>query len=120
MAETDASDAGAGETGLREAIADMPAPHRELGQRIHEIVIENAPSFTPRTWYGMPAYEHDGATVCFFRSDGDFMTFGFTEHATLEPEADAEHRLIPAAWFFTELDEPSEAELAAIVRRARN
>lgn len=108
----------AGETDLLEKIDEMPAPFRDMGLRLHEIITENAPALTPRTWYGMPAYEQDGRTVCFFRVDDAYMTFGFTEKAELAPAEDVPHQLIPSAWFFTELDDATEVELTAIVRNA--
>ncbi|MET0259582.1 MAG: hypothetical protein ABW227_00680, partial [Gaiellaceae bacterium] len=40
-------------------IAEMPKRDRALAKRIHEIVKATAPSLSPRTWYGMPAYAND-------------------------------------------------------------
>jgi hypothetical protein len=98
-------------------IAAMPAPWRNLGERVHAIILRSAPVLQPRVWYGMPGYEKDGKTVCFFRADKNYMTFGFTQEANLTPEEGAPHRLIDCAWFFTALDDATEAKLAAIVRR---
>lgn len=105
-----------GEAELLEAVAEMSTPFLEMGERLHDIVTENAPGFTPRTWYGMPGYEKDGTTVCFFRVDGEYMTFGFTEKVDLTPDEDAPHQLIESTWFFTALDDATEDELTAIVR----
>lgn len=89
-----------------------------MGTRPHEIIMESAPSLAPGTWYGMPADELDGRTVCFFRVDGELMTFGFTEHAALAPDEDAAHQLVASAWVLTGMDEATEEELAEIVRAA--
>src|SRR6185437_16394289 len=45
-----------GETAVREALAKMAPKDRAIGKRIHELVKAAAPSLTPKTWYGMPAY----------------------------------------------------------------
>jgi hypothetical protein len=106
-----------GEAAVRAKIAEMPAPYRAMGERLHEIITETAPELVPRTWYGMPAYARDGKVVCFFRVD-KFMTFGLSEDATLAREEGAAHQLMPSAWFLSGLDDATEAEVAAIVHQA--
>jgi hypothetical protein len=98
-------------------IAQMPAPYRAMGERLHEIITSSAPELTPRTWYGMPAYAKEGKVVCFFRVD-KYMTFGLTEDANLTREEGAPHQLMGSAWFFTALDDATEAKLSDIVRKA--
>jgi hypothetical protein len=100
-----------------EKIAAMPQPYRAMGERIHSLVLQSAPQLQPTTWYGMPAYAKDGKVVCFFRAD-TYMTFGLTDKANLALEEGAPHQLRGSAWFFTALDDATEAELSAIVRRA--
>lgn len=107
-----------GEAELLETIEAMPDSFRHMGERLHKIFSKTVPSLTPRTWYGMPAYELDGTTVCFFRVDADYMTFGFTEHADLTPDETTSHQLIPCAWFFTTLDDETEAKVEEIILRA--
>ena len=53
----------------------------------------------------MPGYAKDGKTVCFFRADKKYMTFGFTQDANLTREEGAPHQLIESAWYFTALDQ---------------
>jgi hypothetical protein len=106
-----------GEAAVLAKIAQMPAPYRAMGERLHEIITESAPGLTPRTWYGMPAYAKDGKVVCFFRVD-KYMTFGLTEDANLTREEGAPHQLMESAWYFTALDDATEARLSAIVRKA--
>jgi len=65
----------------------------------------------------MPGYAKDGPVICFFRRD-KYMTFGLTEKANFTPEAGVPHRLMPSAWFFSSLDDATEAKIAEIVRNA--
>ncbi len=46
------------------------------------------------------------------------MTFGLTEKANHTREEGATDQLMGAAWFFTALDDATEAKLSAIVRKA--
>ncbi|HVW86285.1 MAG TPA: DUF1801 domain-containing protein [Bryobacteraceae bacterium] len=101
-------------------IAAMPAPYRAMGARIHALILRSAPELRPALWYGMPAYSKNGKTVCFFRADRRFMTFGFTQDANLTREEDAPHQLIESAWYFTALDDATEARLAVLVRKYAN
>src|SRR5690349_1360520 len=55
------------------AIAAMQEPDRSMAKRIHAIIKENAPSLSPKTWYGMPAYaDKDDNVVCFFQTAQKF------------------------------------------------
>ena len=106
-----------GEAAVLEKIAAMPDPFRPMAERLHALILRAAPALQPATWYGMPGYIKDGKTVCFFRADKKYMTFGFTQDANLAPEQGAPHQLIDCAWFFTALDPATEARLATILRR---
>jgi hypothetical protein len=105
-----------GEAAVLAKIAEMPAPYRAMGERLHEIIMTSVPGLTPRTWYGMPAYAKEGKVLCFFRAD-KYMTFGLTEDANFTLEEGATHQLMEYAWFFTALDDATEAKLSAIVRK---
>ncbi len=106
-----------GEAAVVAKIAAMPAPYRAMGERLHALISRSAPALQPGLWYGMPGYAKDGKTVCFFRADKKYMTFGFTQEANLTPEEGAPHQLIESAWYFTGLDDATEAKLSAIVRK---
>ncbi|HUI58424.1 MAG TPA: DUF1801 domain-containing protein [Bryobacteraceae bacterium] len=106
-----------GETAVLSKIAAMPAPYRAVGERLHALIRRSAPALQPTLWYGMPAYAKDGKTICFFRADKKYMTFGFTQEANLTREEGAPHQLIECAWYFTALDDATEAKLSAIVRK---
>src|SRR6266536_3079659 len=45
-----------GERDLLAAIAAMKEPDRALAKRLHAIIEATAPTLSPKTWYGMPAY----------------------------------------------------------------
>jgi uncharacterized protein YdhG (YjbR/CyaY superfamily) len=108
----------AGESDLLAKIAEMPKADRALAKRIHEIVKATAPSLSPKTWYGMPAYADDnGKVVCFFQSAAKFKsryaTFGFNEAANLDQGA-----MWPTAFAVKELTPKEEAKIAALVKKA--
>src|SRR4029453_12953001 len=108
----------AGESDLLAKIAEMPKADRALAKQIHEIVKATAPSLSPKTWYGMPAYADDnGKVVCFFQSAAKFKsryaTFGFNEAANLDQGA-----MWPTAFAVKELTPKEEAKIAALVKKA--
>jgi uncharacterized protein YdhG (YjbR/CyaY superfamily) len=82
------SDKADGESDVLAKIAEMPKPDRVMAERIHAIVKAKAPTLTPKTWYGMPAYAKDGKVICFFQSGAKFKsryaTFGFQQDANLD------------------------------------
>ena len=106
-----------GEAALKEKIAAMAMPYRAMGERLHEVILASAPHLRPSLWYGMPAYTRDGQVVCFFRAD-KYMTLGLSDKANHDLEEGAAHQLRESAWFFTDLDEATEARIGAIVRKA--
>jgi len=108
------------EVAVRDKIAALPA-FQDIAARLHEVILEAAPELQPRLWYQMPGYatSKKSPVLCFFRvDDGQYLTFGLSEHAHHEPDPEAGHQLMGSAWFLTGLDEPTEARIAEIVRRA--
>ncbi len=106
------------ESALLEKIAEMPPPDRAMAKRIHAIVKAGAPSLTPKTWYGMPAYANDdGKVVCYFQAASKFnaryATFGFNDTAKLDQGA-----MWPTSFALTELTAAEEKKIAALVRKA--
>src|SRR3989344_6853953 len=78
-----------GESALLTKVSQMPEPDRTMAKKIHAIVKAKAPTLTPKTWYGMPAYANkDGKVVCFFQGAHKFKsryaTFGFSDSANLD------------------------------------
>ena len=110
-------DKAAGESAVLAKIAEMPQPDRALGERLHAIITASAPSLSPKTWYGMPAYAKDGKVICFFQSAAKFKTryatFGFMHDANLD-----EGGLWPTAFALTKLTAADEAKIAALVKKA--
>lgn len=99
-------------------IAEMPEPDRALAERVHAIVVADAPELSPKLWYGQPAYARKGKVVCFFRSgqaDKErYSTFGFTPEANLDDGSG----LWPTAFALTEVSGAAEATIAALVKQA--
>jgi len=106
-----------GESAVLAKIAAMEMPYRAIGERLHALILRSAPGLQPTLWYGMPAYAKDGKAICFFRAD-KYMTFGLSDKANHAIEEGAPHQLRESAWFFTALDDATEAKLSAIVRKA--
>ena len=106
-----------GERALLAKIAEMPEPDRAMAERLHEIITKNAPSLSPKTWYGMPAYAKDDKVVCFFKSADKFKsryaTFGFEEAANLDEGA-----MWPTSFALTKLTAADEKKIGALVKRA--
>ncbi len=100
------------------AIDAMQEPDRSLAKRIHAIIKDNAPSLSPKTWYGMPAYANqDGKIVCDFKPAQKFNM----RYATLEFQ-DAAHldegAMWPVAFALKELTAADEARIIALVKKA--
>ncbi|WP_165874210.1 iron chaperone [Rubrobacter taiwanensis] len=106
-----------GESQVLAKIAGMPEPDRTMAERIHAIIKASAPSLSPRTWYGMPAYAKDGKVVCFFQSAQKFKTryatLGFSDKASLDEGA-----MWPVAFALQELNAEVEERIAELVKRA--
>ena len=99
-------------------IAQMPEPDRSMAKRLHEIIINSAPTLIPKTWYGMPAYTNKaGKVVCFFQAASKFnyryATLGFQEDAHIDDGA-----MWPTAFAIKKLTEDEEAKIAALVKKA--
>ena len=110
-------DKAAGERDVLAKIAEMPEPDRAMAERIHAIVKASAPSLSPKTWYGMPAYARDGKVVCYFTPAQKFAsryaTFGFNDTAHLD-----DGTMWPTSFALTELTADTEARIAALVTQA--
>ncbi len=106
-----------GESDVLAKIAEMPEPDRTMASRLHEIIKASAPSLSPKTWYGMPAYARDGRVVCYFTAASKFnsryATFGFNDTANLDEGA-----MWPVAFALKELTADVEATISALVRKA--
>ncbi|MFN2525816.1 MAG: iron chaperone [Actinomycetota bacterium] len=106
-----------GESAVLAAIAKMPEPDRAMAKRLHAIIKANAPSLSPKTWYGMPAYAKDDKVICFFQSADKFKsryaTFGFNDTANLDKGV-----MWPTSFALKELTPAEEAKIGALVKKA--
>ena len=106
-----------GESAVLGKIAEMPEPDRAMAERLHVIVKASAPSLSPKTWYGMPAYAKDGKVVCFFQSAAKFKaryaTFGFSDKANLD-----DGNMWPTDFALKELTSAEEKKIAGLVKKA--
>ena len=111
-------DKAEGENAVVAAIAAMKEPDRSMAKRIHAIIKDSAPTLSPKTWYGMPAYANkDGKVVCFFQTAQKFntryATLGFNDAANLD-----EGVLWPVAFALKKLTATEEAKISALVKKA--
>ena len=107
-----------GESVVLAKIHAMTGSDRVIGERLHAIIKANAPTLSPKPWYGMPAYaDKDGKMVCFFQSARKFKTryatLGFGDKAKLD-----EGHLWPVYFALTELGAAEEARIIALLRQA--
>lgn len=99
-------------------ISEMAPEDRALAERVHVAVTATAPELSPKTWYGMPAYENaDGKIVVFFQDSGKFnyrySTLGFQDAATLD-----DGDIWPVAYALKGWSATVEKKVAALVRAA--
>ena len=106
-----------GESDVLAKIAEMPEPDRVMAERLHAIIKASAPTLSPRSWYGMPAYAKDGNVVCFFQSAHKFKsrysTLGFQMAANLD-----EGDMWPTAFALKRLTPDIEKRIRTLVKRA--
>jgi uncharacterized protein YdhG (YjbR/CyaY superfamily) len=106
-----------GESALLARIAEMTEPDRTMAERLHAIIKANAPTLSPKTWYGMPAYARDGKVVCFFQAAQKFntryATLGFNDTANLDEGA-----MWPVTYALNELTATEEARIVDLVKKA--
>lgn len=105
------------ESAVIAVISSMPESDRAIGKRLHAIIKANAPSLSPKLWYGMPAYAKEGKIVCFFQSAQKFKTryatLGFMHEANLDEGA-----IWPTAFALKKVTAAEEEKIAALVKKA--
>jgi uncharacterized protein YdhG (YjbR/CyaY superfamily) len=106
-----------GESDVLAKIAEMQEPDRGIAKRLHALIKASAPTLTPKTWYGMPAYARDGKVVCFFQSGQKFKsryaTLGFQDAAHLD-----DGEFWPTSFALKKLTGPVEEKIAKLVKKA--
>jgi uncharacterized protein YdhG (YjbR/CyaY superfamily) len=99
-------------------IAEMKGSDKTMAKRIHAIVTASAPTLSPKTWYGMPAYANkDGKVVCFFQSaqkfEARYATFGFSDSANLDKGS-----MWPTSFALKQLTAADEKKIGELVKKA--
>ncbi|MCA1818605.1 MAG: DUF1801 domain-containing protein [Thermoplasmatota archaeon] len=103
-----------GDDAVLAKLAEAPAQYREIGERLHRVVRDNAPSLEPVVRWGLAFYTKDGKDVCYIKTDPKFIAFGFAETAAPTEGAN----MHPVAWTITSLDKATEAKIGALVKKA--
>ena len=105
------------ESAVLAKIAEMREPDRSMAKKLHTIIKATAPTLSPRTWYGMPAYAKDDKVVCFFQSAQKFKarysTFGFSDNANFD-----DGQMWPTSFALKGLTAAEEARIIALVKKA--
>jgi uncharacterized protein YdhG (YjbR/CyaY superfamily) len=106
-----------GENDVVAKIAEMAEPDRTMAKRVHAIVKASAPTLSPKTFYGMPAYAKDGKVVCFFQSGlkykTRYATLGFQQAANLD-----DGDIWPTSFALKKLTAAVEERVDMLVKRA--
>jgi uncharacterized protein YdhG (YjbR/CyaY superfamily) len=106
-----------GERDVLSKISEMGPEDRAIAERLHAMIKAAAPTLSPRTWYGMPAYAKDGNVVCFFQPAQKFKsryaTLGFSDKADLDDGA-----MWPTSFALKELTPAAEARIVELVKKA--
>jgi len=99
------------------AIEGLEGADRQIAERLHVIVAEEAPELLPKTWYGFPSYARDDKVVVFYQPaskfDTRYGTVGFNEDATLD-----DGDIWATSFAVLQVSDAVEKQLRALVRRA--
>lgn len=100
-----------------DAIAALEGTDRIIAERVHVIVLEEAPHLNPKTFYGFPAYAKDGKVVVFWQPASKFKTrygtVSFDETAQLD-----DGPMWPVSFAVIEMTDAVEQRIREQVRRA--
>jgi uncharacterized protein YdhG (YjbR/CyaY superfamily) len=103
-----------------DSIAGMDPEDRALAERVHVTITATAPTLSPKTWYGMPAYANaEGKIVVFFQNAGKFKyryaTLGFQDAANLD-----DGDLWPVAYALAKWSPVVEKKVVELVQAANS
>ncbi|UKA51646.1 DUF1801 domain-containing protein [Arthrobacter sp. FW305-123] len=105
-----------GDEAVLAKLRGAPAPYGAIGERLHSIIRESAPSLEPIVRWGLPFYVKDGQDVCYIKPDKEYLVFGFGE--VVNPAQEEGAHMHPVAWTITSLGEASEARIRRLVEKA--
>lgn len=106
------------EEALLAAIEELSGSDKDIAERIHAIIISEAPELHARTWYGFPAYAgDDGNVIIFLQPTAKFgtryCTLGFNDNAQLD-----QNHMWPTSYAIIDINDKVEASVRGLVRRA--
>lgn len=100
-----------------DAIEALEGTDRIIAERVHVIVLEEAPHLNPKTFYGFPAYAKDGKVVVFWQPASKFNTrygtVSFDEPAQLD-----DGPMWPVSFAVIEMTDAVERRIRELVRAA--
>ncbi|MFI8632919.1 hypothetical protein ACIGEP_10020 [Microbacterium sp. NPDC077663] len=100
-----------------DAIEALEGTDRIVAERLHVIVLEEAPHLNPKTFYGFPAYAKDGKVVVFWQPASKFTTrygtVSFDETAQLDDGV-----MWPVSYAVIEMTDAVEQRIRELVRTA--
>lgn len=100
-----------------DAIEALEGTDRIVAERLHVIVLEEAPHLNPKTFYGFPAYAKDGKVVVFWQPASKFTTrygtVSFDETAQLD-----DGPMWPVSFAVIEMTDAVEQRIREMVRAA--
>jgi hypothetical protein len=105
-----------GDAAVIAKLGEAPAQYREIGQRLHGLIRENAPSLEPIVRWGLPFYVKDGTDICYIKTGKDFIAFGFGE--AVNPAYEDSAHMHPVVWNITSLDAATEATISGLIKKA--
>ena len=99
------------------AIEACAGADRQIAERLHVIVAEEAPELAAKTWYGFPSYARDDKVVVFYQPAQKFNTrygsIGFNEDAALD-----DGDIWATSFAVLQVTDAVEKKLRALVRKA--
>ena len=105
-----------GDAAVIAKLGEAPAKYQEIGQRLHGLIRENAPSLEPIVRWGLPFYVKDGTDICYVKTGKDFIAFGFGE--AVNPAYEDSAHMHPVVWNITSLDAATEATISGLIKKA--
>jgi len=105
-----------GDAAVLAKLGEAPTQYREIGERLHGIIRESAPSLEPIVRWGLPFYVKNGKDICYIKPGKDFIAFGFGENVNPAHEEGA--HMHPVVWTLTSLDAATEAKIRALMKKA--
>lgn len=106
-----------GEQAVLEKINEMQADDKKIAISLHELIKQNFPQLSFRTWYGFPAYTKEGKVITFFqaskRFDERYSTLGFSSDAKLDEGA-----FWPTSYALTEWNDQIAVEVKRLIAKA--